>query len=74
MGHSKSSPKRKFITMQTYLKETKKISNSLTLHGRKVEKEPQTAQSEYKKDIIKIIGEIKQYKKSEKRKTGSLKR
>ena len=60
MGCSKSSSKRKFIAIQSYLKkqETSKINN-LTLHLKQLEKEEQqNPKVSRRKEIIKIRSEI----------------
>ena len=61
MGCNKSSFKRKFIAIQSYLKknETSQINN-LTLHLKQLEKEEQyNPKVSRRKEIIKIRSEIK---------------
>ena len=60
MGCSKSSSKRKFIAIQSYLKkqENHRIDN-LTLHLKQLEKEEQkTPKISRRKEIIKFQAEI----------------
>ena len=54
MGHSKSSPKREVYSDTTLPKETRKISNNLTLHLKELEKEQTKPKVSRRKEIIKI--------------------
>ena len=60
MGCSKAILKRKFIAIQSYLRqETTKISNNLILHLKQLEKEEQTKPTfSSRKEIINIRAEI----------------
>ena len=60
MGWSKSSSKRKFIAIQSYLKKQEKHQTSnLTLHQKQLENEEQkTSKISRRKEIIKIQAEI----------------
>ena len=59
MGCSKSSSKREFIAIRSYLKkqETSQINN-LILHQKPLEKEQKTPKVSRRKEIIKIRSEI----------------
>ena len=59
MGCSKRSSKREVYSYTSLPQETRKISNSLTLHLKEVEKEEQTkSKVSSRKEIIKIRAEI----------------
>ena len=60
MGCSKSSSKRQFIAIQSYLKKQEKHQiDNLTLHLKQLEKEEQKPQKiNRRKEIIKIQAEI----------------
>ena len=60
MGCSKSSSKRKFIAIQSYLKRQEKYqTDNLTLHLKQLEKEEQKSPKiSRRKEIIKIQAEI----------------
>ena len=59
MGRSKRSSKREVYSYTSLPQETRKISNSLTLHLKEVEKEEQTKlKVSRRKEIIKIREEI----------------
>ena len=59
MGCSKSSCKREVYINTSLPQETRKISNNLTLHLNKLEKEEQTKPKvSRRKEIIKIRAEI----------------
>ena len=59
MGCSKSSSKREGYSYTSLSKETRKISNNLTLHLKELEKEKQTKPKvSGRKEIIKIREEI----------------
>jgi hypothetical protein len=74
MGHSKGSPKRKFIAMSAYIKRTERSQiNDLMLHLKLLEKQEQAnPKTSRRREIIKIrakINEIetkKPYKESTK--------
>ena len=42
MGHSESSPEREFHSITDIPKETREISNNLTLHLKELEKQQQS--------------------------------
>ena len=60
MGHRKSSPKRKFLAIQAYLKKQEKSQiNNLTLHLKQLEKEEKkNPRVKRRKEILKIRAEI----------------
>ena len=60
MGHSKGSPKGKFIAILAYLKKTEKPQiNNLTLHLKELEEQQQTKpRVSRNKEIIKIRSEL----------------
>ena len=59
MGCSKSSSKREVYSNTSLTQETRKISNNLTLHLKKLEKEEQAKPKvSRRKEIIKIRAEI----------------
>ena len=61
MGCSKSSFKRQVYSSRVLPQETRKISNNLALHLKKLEKEEQkNAKVSRRKEIIKIRSEIKE--------------
>jgi hypothetical protein len=82
MGHSKGSPKGKFIAMSAYIKRTERSQiNNLILHLKLIENHEQAKPKiSRRREIINIkpkINEIetkKQYKESMKQEHGSLKK
>ena len=60
MGHRKSSPKRKFLAIQAYLKKQEKSQiNNLTLHLKQLEKEEmKNPRVSRRKEILKMRAEI----------------
>jgi hypothetical protein len=60
MGHSKGSPKRKFITMSAYIKKTERSQiKNLMLHLKHLEKKRTSkTQNKQKERNIKIRAEI----------------
>jgi hypothetical protein len=82
MGHSKGSPKGKFIATSAYFQRTETSEiNDLILHLKLLEKQEQAnPKKSRRKEIIKIRAEkmkLKQkspYKESMKQKAGSLKK
>jgi hypothetical protein len=60
MGHSKGSPKRKFIAMSAYIKRTERYQISdLKLHLKLLEKQEQAKpKTSRRREIIKISVEI----------------
>ena len=66
MGCSKSSSKRKFIGIQSYLKKQEKHQiDNLTLHLKQLEKESKEKKVSRRKEIIKILAEINEKKMKE---------
>ena len=69
MGYSKSSSKRKFIAIQSYLrKQEKSRIDHLTLHPKELGKEEQTKPKVRRKEIIKIRMETNEIETRKKRK------
>ena len=81
MGHGESSSKGQTHSLSILTQEIRKILNNLTLHLKELEEE-QAAKSKMRrrKEVVKIVAEMKgknlkeQYKRSMKRRAGSLKR
>ena len=67
MGYSKSSPKREFRAIQSYLKKQEKHqTDNLTLHLKQLEKEEQKSPKiSRRKEIIKIQAETNEKEKKE---------
>ena len=79
MGHSKNSAKKEIYSNAILPQETRKISNNLTLHLKKLEKEQLKPKVSRRKEVIKIRAkpneiETKKTVETMKLKAGSLKR
>jgi hypothetical protein len=64
MGHSKGSPKRKFLAMSAYIKRTEKSQvNDLMLHLKLLEKQEQAKlKTSRRREVIKIRAKINEIK------------
>ena len=59
MGHSKGSPKRNFVAIQSYLKKIETFQiNNLTLHLQEMEEEQIKPRVSKRKEITKIRAEL----------------